>query len=105
MSCGDFAHAPCGRSGSALSVRLETRVLSIMKILLSIHDDMDHDSGGPGATCRLAEALRGRGHQVEIISFAELRGPRKLKRHLFPFFVACYAQRHPECDVMDCSLG
>lgn len=76
-----------------------------MKVLMSIHDEMDRDSGGPGATCRLAEALRRRDHEVDIVSFSDLRGSRKRKRHVFPFFVAWYARRHRGYDVIDCALG
>jgi glycosyltransferase involved in cell wall biosynthesis len=76
-----------------------------VKILMSIGDEMDRNSGGPGATYELAQALQRQGHQVDIISFSNLRGPRKVKRHIYPFYVAWYARGHREYDLLDFSEG
>jgi glycosyltransferase involved in cell wall biosynthesis len=76
-----------------------------MKILMSIGDEMDRNSGGPGATIELAQALQRQGHQIDIISYSNMWGPKKVKRHLYPFFVVWYVQRHRDYDLLDFSEG
>jgi glycosyltransferase involved in cell wall biosynthesis len=76
-----------------------------MRILISIHHELDSDSGAPGVTCRLADALRRRGHSVDILSFQRIRTPAKLKGLAYPWFVASFLLTHREYDVLDLSSG
>lgn len=79
-----------------------------MRILMSIHCYMDRNLGAPGATHALAAALRRRGHQVDVISYDDvprlpmLEDERNI-RYIFPWFVAGYAGRHNEYDILDFS--
>ncbi len=62
-----------------------------LRILLTIHHDLDENAGAPGATIRLAAALRRLGHGVEILSHDDL--PKSLRGRAtlfcFPMLVAC----------------
>lgn len=76
-----------------------------LRILLSIHHDLDRDSGAPGVTLRLAEALRRRGHAVEILSFDSFGGPASLRGYLYPWRVAWHVLRTGRHEVLDLSSG
>jgi len=78
----------------------------MMRILLTIHHELDPDSGAPGATLALADAMRDQGHDVQVLSHDHLpawaRGRRAL--FLFPMLVAwrAFRGRH-RWDVVDFS--
>lgn len=58
-----------------------------MRILLSVHHELDADSGAPGATMALGTALREAGNTVSYLSFDEM--PLQL-----PFLAASVAYPH-----------
>lgn len=76
-----------------------------MRALLSIHHELDRDSGAPGVTVRLGEALRSLGHEVDFLSFDDMPGTEKAKRYRFPYFVAREIRRRPAYEVLDLSSG
>lgn len=81
-----------------------------MRILLTIHHELDLNSGAPGTTLRLLHAYRNAGHDVILCSFADL--PARLssiqKSILFPHLVAVRASKlafKGALDVIDASTG
>lgn len=82
-----------------------------MRILLTIHHDLDPDSGAPGTTLRLAEEYERAGHDVDVLGFGEVlpaRLPEQAKMVAFPWAVAARlvrAGREPAFDVIDASTG
>lgn len=76
-----------------------------MRILMSIHHRLDPNSGAPGVTWQLANALRNRGHAVDVLSFDRVPGPERLKGYVYPWFVAGFIAKHPHYDVLDLSSG
>ncbi|HEV2037021.1 MAG TPA: glycosyltransferase family 4 protein [Candidatus Eremiobacteraceae bacterium] len=74
-----------------------------MRILMSIHQDLDPKTGTGGVTCHLANALRRRGHAVDILSFEQVSAPDRVKTYLYPWFVASFIAKHPYYDVVDLS--
>jgi glycosyltransferase involved in cell wall biosynthesis len=76
-----------------------------MRILISIHHALDLDTGAPGVTLRLADALRGRGHAVDILSFDRVPLPPRFRGYVYPWFVAWFVATHPRYDVLDLSSG
>lgn len=77
-----------------------------MRILMSIHHTLDLDAGAAGVTMRLAEALRARGHDVDLFSFDRLGGPDHRRRHVYPWRLAWHLRRHAAAyDVLDLSSG
>lgn len=76
-----------------------------MRILFSIHHTLDSNAGAPGVTCRLADALRRRGHIVDVLSFERIHAPDRYKCLFYPWFVASYISKHPGYDVLDLSSG
>jgi glycosyltransferase involved in cell wall biosynthesis len=76
-----------------------------MRILLSIHHELDRNSGAPGVTWQLANAWRQLGHSVDILSFSDMRGNPSTRRYRFPWFVASRVLRRPDYDVLDLSSG
>lgn len=82
-----------------------------MRILLTIHHELDPDSGAPGTTLRLAEEYQRAGHRVEVFGFGELlpgRLPEQARMVAFPWAVAARlarASRGPAFDVIDASTG
>lgn len=76
-----------------------------MQVLMSIHHCLDTNAGAPGVTMHLANALRRRGHHVDILSFDRLPFPAKFKSMLYPWFVASFVAKHPRYDVLDLSSG
>lgn len=76
-----------------------------MRILMSIHHTLDSDSGAPGVTCRLADALRRRGHAVDILSLDRVPLPARFSGYVYPWFVAWFVATNPRYDVLDLSSG
>lgn len=74
-----------------------------MRILLSIHQTLDRRTGTGLVTCELADALRRRGHTVDVMSFERVSAPERVKTYLYPWFVAAFAARSPRYDVLDLS--
>jgi len=73
-----------------------------MRVLLTIHHHLDPNSGAPGVTWQLAQALRAAGHEAAIFSWDDLParlGPRA-REALFPEFVAARIAR-ARVDVVD----
>ncbi len=77
----------------------------IVRIAMSIHHELDENAGAPGATLRLAEALRTLGHEVEVIGFDHLDGPASTKRYRFPFALPRLIASRGRFDVADLSSG
>jgi glycosyltransferase involved in cell wall biosynthesis len=83
---------------------------SDVRILMTVHHELDGGAGAPGATLRLAEEFVRAGHRVDLYSFEDL--PRRLggrgRTVLFPWFVRRHmraaAAREPY-DVVDASSG
>jgi glycosyltransferase involved in cell wall biosynthesis len=77
-----------------------------MRILFTLHDDANANAGGMGVVTGLTDVYRGRGHEVDFLTFAEMpdRLPFRAKYLLFPEFVAARL-RHASVDVIDASCG
>ncbi len=77
-----------------------------MNILMTIHHRLDTNAGAPGVTVKLAQALRERGHRVELLSFDDMPAlPALATNLLFPWFVLYRVARRPDYDVLDLSAG
>jgi glycosyltransferase involved in cell wall biosynthesis len=81
-----------------------------MRILFSIHHELDPDTGAPGATMALGESLAERGHAVEYLSFDDMPGPRlpfMAAAIAYPYYVAAALPRRARrgVDVIDASTG
>jgi glycosyltransferase involved in cell wall biosynthesis len=80
-----------------------------MRILLSIHHDLDPNLGAPGATIALGEEYARLGHDVSHLSFDDLprRLPPRAKELLYPEFAAWHLSRRARrgLDVVDASTG
>jgi glycosyltransferase involved in cell wall biosynthesis len=80
-----------------------------LRILLSIHHALDTDSGAPGATLALGDALADRGHRVSYLSFDDLPGtpPPLVSSLAFPYFAAARfaIEARRGLDVIDASTG
>ena len=81
-----------------------------MKILLTIHEKLDPDSGSAGSTVKLGQQYQKLGHEVQYYSKDNL--PSRLsalaKRIMFPEFVAAYIaklSKQKALDVVDASTG
>lgn len=79
----------------------------MLRILLSIHHTLNPDSGAPGITFALGQALRELGHSVGFLSFDQMpKLPPRLAALAFPAFAACSIQRRQSrLDVVDSSTG
>src|ERR1700742_23800 len=80
-----------------------------LRVLLSIHHEMDSDTGAPGATLALGAALADLGHRVEYLSFDDMpvAPPFLVTNAAYPFYAAtrfAAAHRH-DFDVIDASTG
>ena len=81
-----------------------------MKILLTIHEKLDPDSGSAGSTFKIGQEYQKLGHEVFYYSFDDLPLvlPEKVKELVFPQFVAAKIRqlvaRH-NIDVIDSSTG
>ncbi|HEY7629308.1 MAG TPA: glycosyltransferase family 4 protein [Thermoleophilaceae bacterium] len=76
-----------------------------MRVLFTIHHHLDPNSGAPGVTWQLMQALRAAGHEAEIYSWDDLPkrlGPRA-REALFPEFAAARISRarREGVDVVD----
>jgi glycosyltransferase involved in cell wall biosynthesis len=80
-----------------------------MRVLLSIHHQLDPDSGAPGATLALGEALRKLGEEVEFLSFDDLplELPFLAANLAYPYFAATRmaAAARRGTDLVDASTG
>ena len=81
-----------------------------MKILLTIHHELDRNAGAPGATWKLGQEYQKLGHEVQYYTFDNL--PDKLsglvKPIMFPGFVASQISalvKKQAVDVVDASTG
>ncbi len=79
-----------------------------MRILLSIHHELDADSGAPGATMALGTGLTALGHEVSYLSFDDMPGPPPFMAAsiAYPYFAAAkLAAAAKRFDVVDASTG
>ncbi|NUN64428.1 glycosyltransferase family 4 protein [Pseudanabaena biceps] len=81
-----------------------------MKILLTIHHELDPNLGAPGVTWRVGEEYKKLGHEVSYFSFDDLPKflPGIAKIILFPEFVAykvASLANKGEIDILDASTG
>jgi glycosyltransferase involved in cell wall biosynthesis len=81
-----------------------------LKILLSIHHDLDPNAGAPGVTLKLGEEYQKLGHQVHYFSMDNLPNclSGKAKGILFPWFLAAHISklfREQTIDIVDASTG
>ncbi len=77
-----------------------------MRVLLTIHHELDRHAGAAGVTVQLAEALRAAGHDADVFSWSDL--PARLgareREALFPAFVTRQI-RTTDADVVDASTA
>lgn len=79
-----------------------------MRVLLSVHHELDADSGAPGATMALGSELAGLGNSVSYLSFDDLPGrpPFMAASLAYPYFAAAkLAAAAKDFDVIDASTG
>lgn len=81
-----------------------------MKILLTIHEELNPDSGAAGSTFRIGQEYLALGHDVVYFSFDDLPAwmPMYVRDLLFPEFVASYVLKDGKAqtfDVIDASTG
>jgi glycosyltransferase involved in cell wall biosynthesis len=81
-----------------------------MRILLTIHHELDPNKGAPGVTLKLGEEYQKLGHQVQFYSMDNLppQIAGKAKGLLFPWFLAAHLSklcRDQAVDVVDASTG
>jgi glycosyltransferase involved in cell wall biosynthesis len=79
-----------------------------VRVLLTIHHELDADSGAPGVTVQLADALRGLGHEAEVFSWSDLPEPlgARAREASFPAWASARIRRAAaggEVDVVDAS--
>lgn len=82
----------------------------MMKILLTIHHELDPNTGAPGVTWRLGQEYQNLGHEVYYYSFSNLpSGLSEIARSLvFPSFFARHVSglvQQTHLDVIDASTG
>jgi glycosyltransferase involved in cell wall biosynthesis len=82
-----------------------------MRILMSIHHELNPDQGAPGVTCSLAQAFSEVGCPTKILSFSSMKGwarglPTKVKPVAYPWHIATQLQKLlGDYDVADLSSG
>ena len=80
-----------------------------MRIALVVHHELVGATGAAGSTLTLAEGLRSRGHQVDVVGTEIVgRGPARLTALRFPSAVARWmrrAEREGRYDLIDASTG
>ena len=81
-----------------------------MKILLTIHHELDPNAGAPGVTWKLGQEYQKLGHEVEYYSFDNLphKLPGMLESMMFPEFLASHISALSQkgaVDVVDASTG
>src|ERR1700734_3828147 len=81
-----------------------------LRTLLTIHHDLDLNTGAPGSTLQLGNALRRQGHQVSMVGFESLPihlDPR-LNQLSFPIYASAHVGRSLSrglVDVVEASTG
>ena len=81
-----------------------------LRILLTIHHDLDLNTGAPGSTLQLGNALRRQGHRVSVVGFDDLLvdlGPR-VNQLAFPAYASAHVRRSLSrgvVDVVEASTG
>jgi glycosyltransferase involved in cell wall biosynthesis len=81
-----------------------------MKILLSVHHELDRNAGAAGVTWRLGQEYEKLGHDVQYYTFDDLpdKLPGLVKAIMFPEFLASHMSavaRKQAVDVLDASTG
>lgn len=81
-----------------------------MNILLTIHHNLDFNSGAPGSILKLGEQYQKLGHKVQYYSFDNLPPwmSGKAKSLLFPWFLVAHIlniSNKEVVDVVDASTG
>ena len=81
-----------------------------MRILLTIHHELDRNAGAPGATWQLGQEYQKLGHEVHYYTFDNLphKLPALVESIMFPEFVASHISalsRKQAIDVVDASSG
>ena len=81
-----------------------------MKILLTIHHELDPNAGAPGSILKLGEAYQALGHTVQYYSFDSLPHwvPKLAQGLLFPEFLANHLTKlddRSNLDIIDASTG
>lgn len=80
-----------------------------LRIALIVHHELREGTGAAGSTLHLADALRARGHHVDVIGLELAGGGESLRHHLiFPFLAARRvraALRRGDYDVIDAATG
>lgn len=79
-----------------------------VRILLTVHSDLDLNAGAPGVAWQLSRRFQAAGHSAKIYSFDNLTRvvPDKLRQVVFPFALAkLLAKTLQDYDVVDASTG
>lgn len=81
-----------------------------MRIILSIHQRLNPDSGSAGATWHLSDSFRKLGHSAEVLSFDDVptRIPKVVRPVIFPEYVALRLRQLTsgrQVDVIDASAS
>ena len=79
-----------------------------MRIVFTIHHELNIDSGAPGVTMLLAQALADRGHDVSLLSFDDLpRVDERVRALVFPLLVERRIRKlaRTGVDIIDASTG
>jgi glycosyltransferase involved in cell wall biosynthesis len=78
-----------------------------MKILLTLHHELNINAGAASVVMRLAEEYRKLGHEVDILSYDDMpKTTRKIADILFPFVVAWQVlTKYRSFDAVDASSG
>lgn len=81
-----------------------------MKILLTIHHELNPNAGAPGVTWQLGQEYQKLGHEVEFYTFDNLPRnlPKRLREIMFPAFLARKISdlaKKQAVDVVDASTG
>ena len=82
----------------------------VLRILITIHYPLNYNSGAAGLLIRLADALRGLGHEVEMFGFDQMTGRtgRKVDELTFPIQASRVIRRkllNGSVDAVDASTG
>jgi glycosyltransferase involved in cell wall biosynthesis len=81
-----------------------------MRIILTIHQRLNPDSGSAGASWHLSRSFRDLGHSVEVLSFDDVstRIPKVVRPMIFPEYVALRLRQltsGQQVDVIDASAS
>jgi glycosyltransferase involved in cell wall biosynthesis len=74
-----------------------------LRILLTIHHDLDLNTGAPGSTLQLGNALRRQGHQVSVVGFDKfpIHLDPPLNQLAFPIYASAHVRRSLRRGLMD----